>query len=365
MVLIGGTALIVFGFSNDLSEAKQVYLTAEVTSNTAEPLTLHLWHLDKKAELKDIIVSVKTPTGISTGTLDPAHEPFFEGQIVPIGFDTGFPKGNYLITVTGIFADGTTQVLFTKTMNVEAEGQTIKEVSKQKLILVVVTPKPWKPNQINVSDTTTYTDITNILHWTLNFGYPGAVTVTSTTPMINEYHEYVEAEFSGESKKEFLITYTAYYKDGKTKTTVQKNLILYKSGNSEGIGKYIKNYKIATESLNGTNKLGDIVLIGTLSTEIWRTDISGRYIEKAGVSYPALQINTKDFKAEATSINFTCDTDIRIGDTQHPSGYIYKGTTTNFYLNTTEKSSININLKLYNATDYLLAEQTTQIIIRE
>lgn len=370
MVLIGGTALIVFGFSNDLSEAKQVYLTAEVTSNTAEPLTLHLWRLDKKAELKDLVVSVKTPTGISTGTLDPAHEPFFEGQIIPIGFETGFPKGSYLITVTGIFADGTTQVLFTKTMNVEAEGQTILEVSGQKLFLEVKCDI-WKSRNITLNDTTTYLDINIIDHWMIDYGYAGTPTQKLYERINQIQYRYPPEAFGVLLEKDFVITYTAYYKDGKTKTTVQKKIKIFKEITDDKIVKYLSNYKIGGESLVGTGDIGHhIDLIGTLSAEVWRTDISGRIIKIVGVEHPALQINLNS-KAEAASIKFTCDTKFRVGGsnsgggTHYNSGDTYQGGFSKIYLNTAGTSSININLKVYNAADEKLAEQTTQIIIRD
>lgn len=42
VVLIGGAALIFFGFATDLTEAKEAYITAETTDNTTNPLVLRV-----------------------------------------------------------------------------------------------------------------------------------------------------------------------------------------------------------------------------------------------------------------------------------------------------------------------------------
>ncbi len=77
MVLIGGAALVLFGFTDDLADEKQVYLTAEVTGNITQPLIIQMWKIGDGPKLKELFVSVNTPTGISTGTPDPAQETFF------------------------------------------------------------------------------------------------------------------------------------------------------------------------------------------------------------------------------------------------------------------------------------------------
>ncbi|MEA5037224.1 hypothetical protein SDC9_39594 [bioreactor metagenome] len=365
LVLIGASALLFFSFTGDTADPKHLYLTAEATGSSADPLMIHLWKTGGGSALKSVYVSVSTPAGIFIGTPDPAQESFFEGMSIPIGFDTGFPKGSYFVTVTGVFADGTTQVLLTKTMCLEAEGQAIQEVNTEKLILVA-TYAAYKPTRIGLKDITTYTNITNISHWTLNLGYTGADTEELLVPVNVDYVYPIEA-FAGSSEKEFVITYTAYYTGGKTKTTAEIKIKLYTSVPEDTIGKYVGNYKIGGESLQGTgDSAHHIPLIGTTSTEIWRTDIAGRYINVDGQNLPALQINLNDPKTPAASVTITCDTEFRVGSTQYfTGGGTYDGNLSTFYPNTANRSSISVTLSVYDINKTKLAEQTTLIIIRE
>ncbi len=172
VVLIGGASLIFFGFADNLTEAKEAYITAETTDNTTNPLVLRVWDIGDGTELKDLIVSVKTPYGVSIGTPSQSTNSFFVGETIPIEFDNGFPKGGYLFTVTGKFANGEKQVLYTKIMELGADRQKIQEVSTEKLILAADYAY-WAPNKIYLTDTTPYKNISNISYWTLDLGYSG------------------------------------------------------------------------------------------------------------------------------------------------------------------------------------------------
>jgi len=365
LVLVGGAALIFFSFTDTLADEKQVYITAESTGNSTNPLTIQIWKMDEGPKLKGLFVSANTPTGISTGTPDPEQETFFEGESIPIGFETGFPKGSYTITVTGVFDDGTEQILFIRTMTLEAEGQTIQEVSTEKLILVAEY-HTWKPNRIYLTDTTPYTNISNISYWTLDLGYTGAVTQILFNPPVDAEYTYPLEVFTSPDQ-DFLITYTAYYTDGKTKTSIQKIIQLHTSQPEDEIGKYIGNYKIGGECLRGTgDSTHHIPLIGTISIEIWREDISGREIIVEGHYLPALQINLNSPKNGANSVTVTCDTEFRVGNTAYfASGETYTGELSTFYPNTAGTSAITVTLKVYDINETKLAEQTTEIIIRE
>ena len=367
LVLVGGAALIFFGFADNLADEKQVYLTTEATGNSTHPLAIQIWKIDEEPKLKEIFVSVSTPNGVSTGTpdLEQEQEIFFEGESIPIEFDTGFPKGSYPVTVTGVFDDGTEQVLLIKTMTLEAEGQTIQEVSTEKLLLTAAYAY-WAPNKIYLTDVTPYKNITNISYWTLDLGYSGVDTKRLSEPANDLNYTYPPEAFSGSSQI-FVITYTAYYTDGKSKTSVQKEVQLYASKQEDELGDYIGNYKIGGESLQGTgNKKHHIYLIGTTSTEIWREDIAGRTIKVDGQNLPALQINLNSPKNGANSVTITCDTDFNVASTYFASGETYKGNVSTIcYLNTARTSSITITLKVYDINETKLAEQTTEIIIRE
>lgn len=364
-VLIGAAALLFFTFAGESADPKHTYLTAESTGNSTSPLVIHIWKTGGGAALKSVYVSVSTPAGISLGTPEPPPETFFEGMSFSIGFDTGFPKGSYFVTVAGEFADGTTQVLFFKTMGLEAEGRTKQEVNTEKLILTAKHDN-WAPSRVYLKDITPYEDISGISYWTLDLGYIGAVT-KELLVTVDGYYTYPSEAFAGLSEKEFVVTYTAHYTGGKTKTTIEKKIKLYLSAAEDSIGKYVANYKIGGESLQGTgDSTHHIPLIETTSTEIWRTDIAGRYIEVEGQNLPALQINLNDPKNTAVSATITCDTEFRVGTTQYfSSGETYDGDFLTIYLNTANRHSITVTLGIYDINKAKLAEQTTLIIIRE
>lgn len=42
LVLVGGVALIFFGFADNLADEKQVYLTTEATGNSTHPLAIQI-----------------------------------------------------------------------------------------------------------------------------------------------------------------------------------------------------------------------------------------------------------------------------------------------------------------------------------
>ncbi len=161
VVLVGAAALVFFGFSGDLAEPKHAYITAETTNNATNPLVLRVWDIGDVTVLKDLVVSVNTPDGVSIGTPTKISNAFYVGETIPIEFDDSFPKGSYLVTVTGEFAEGAKQVLFTKTMELGAEGQKIKEVNTEKLFLRAEYAS-WKPNKIYLLDATPYNNISNI-----------------------------------------------------------------------------------------------------------------------------------------------------------------------------------------------------------
>ncbi len=365
IVLVGGAALIFFGFADSLTEPKQAYITAETTDNATNPLVLHVWHVGDGTELRDLIVSVNTPDGVSIGTPTKISDAFNVGETIPVEFDTGFPKGSYLVTVTGEFADGAKQVLFTKTMDLGADGQKIHEVSTEKLFLLADYAY-WKPNKIYLMDTTPYKNVANISYWTVDFGYSGADIQVLFEPADDYSYTYPPEAFNGTSQT-FLITYTAYYIDGKSKTTVQKEVQLYISEQPGELGEYVKNYKIGGESLQGTgDSTHHIPLVGILATTIWREDIEGRYIIVDGEYQPALQVNLNDPKEGASSVTITSDTEFRVGSsTYFAPGETYEGGFSTFYLNTANRTAITVTLKIFDVNNIKLAEQTTVITIRE
>lgn len=365
LVLVGAAALVFFSFAGDTADAKHTYLTAEATGSSIDPLLIHLWKTDEGSALKSVYVSVSTPAGISVGTPCPEQERYIEGCSIPIRFDIGFPKGSYPMTVTGVFDDGSEQVLCIRTMTLEAEGQKIQEVSTEKLILVAEY-RSWKPNQIYLTDTTPYTNRSNVSYWMLDLGYTGAVTQILFEPLVGVEYTYPLEVFTS-PEQDFLITYTAYYTDGKTKTTIRKTIRLHTSEQEDEIGEFIGNYKIGGESLQGTgDSTHHIPLIGTTSAEIWREDIAGRYIIVDGHNLPALQINLNSPKNGAYSVTVICDTEFRVGSTAYfASGETYEGNLSTFYPNTANKSSITATLSVYDINKTKLAEQTTLIIIRE
>jgi len=365
VVLVGGAALVFFGFADDLTEPKHAYITAETTGNTTNPLVLRVWDIGDGTVLKDLIVSVNTPDGISIGTPTKISNAFYVGETIPIEFDDSFPKGSYLVTVTGEFADGAKQVLFTKTMDLGADGKKIHEVSTEKLFLLADYAY-WKPNKIYLTDTTPYTNIANISYWTLDLGYSGVDIQVLSSPADDYSYTYPPEAFNGTSQT-FVITYTAYYIDGKSKTTVQKEVQLYVSEQPGELGEYVKNYKIGGESLQGTgDSTHHIPLIGILSTTIWREDIDGRYIIVDGQYRPALQVNLNDPKEGASSVSITSNTEFRVGSsTYFASGETYEGNFSTFYLNTANRTAINVTLKVFDVHNTKLAEQTTVITIRD
>lgn len=365
VVLVGGAALIFFGFADNLTEANQTFITAEATDNSTNPLVLRVWDIGDGTELKDLIVSVNTPDGISIGTPSQRTNAFFAGETIPIEFDDSFPKGSYLVTVTGEFADGAKQVLYTKIMELGADGQKIQEVSTEKLFLLADYAY-WKPNKIYLTDATPYKNIANISYWTLDLGYLGVDIQVLSNPADDYSYTYPPEAFNGTSQT-FVITYTAYYTDGRSKTTVQKEVQLYVSEQEDELGEYVGNYKIGGESLQGAgDSTHHIPLIGITSTEVWREDILGRYIIVDGQNRPALQINLNTPKEGASSVTITCDTEFRVGSFAYfASGETYDGNFSTFYLNTANKTAINVTLKVFDVNNTKLAEQTTVITIRE
>lgn len=365
VVLVGGAALIFFGFADNLTEANQTFITAEATDNSTNPLVLRVWDIGDGTELKDLIVSVNTPDGISIGTPSQRTNAFFAGETIPIEFDDSFPKGSYLVTVTGEFADGAKQVLYTKIMELGADGQKIQEVSTEKLFLLADYAY-WKPNKIYLTGATPYKNIANISYWTLDLGYLGVDIQVLSNPADDYSYTYPPEAFNGTSQT-FVITYTAYYTDGRSKTTVQKEVQLYVSEQEDELGEYVGNYKIGGESLQGAgDSTHHIPLIGITSTEVWREDILGRYIIVDGQNRPALQINLNTPKEGASSVTITCDTEFRVGSFAYfASGETYDGNFSTFYLNTANKTAINVTLKVFDVNNTKLAEQTTVITIRE
>jgi len=364
LVLIGAAALLFFSFTSDTADPKQIYLTAEATGSSADPLMIHLWKTGGGSALKSVYVSVSTPAGIFTGTPDPGQEKYSEGCSIPIRFDFGFPKGSYLVTVTGVFDDGSEQVLCIRTMTLEAEGRARQEVSTEKLILTA-NYAHWAPSKVYLTDITPYENRAQISHWTLDLGYDGAVTQIISEPVSSSF-TYPREVFTSQ-EQQFVVTYTAYYTDKISKTTVKKLIQLYMDSPEGDLAQYIANYKIGGESLQGTgDSAHHIPLIGTTSTEIWRTDIAGRYINVDGQNLPALQINLNDPKIPAASVTITCDTEFRVGSTQYfTGGGTYDGNLSTFYPNTANRSSIIVTLGVYDINKTKLAEQTTLIIIRE
>ena len=234
IVLIGAASLVFFGFAGDLTEAKQAYITAETTDNATNPLLLLVWDIGDGTVLKDLVVSVNTPDGVSIGTPTKISNAFYAGETIPIEFDNGFPKGSYLVTVTGEFADGAKQVLFIKTTDIGADGQKIWEVATEKLFLMADYAY-WKPNKLYLTDTTPYKNISNISYWTLDHGYSGVDIQVLSDPADDYSYTYPPEAFNGTSQT-FVITYTAYYIDGKSKTTVQKAVQLYVSEHPGQLG---------------------------------------------------------------------------------------------------------------------------------
>ncbi len=170
-VLIGAASLVFFGFADDITEAKQAYITAETTDNTTNPLVLRVWDIGDGTVLKDLVVSVNTPDGISIGTPTKISNVFYAGETIPIEFDNGFPKGSYLVTVTGEFADGTEQILFIRTMNLEAVGNEPVEVSDKVFLAIRAIPNAAKSRNITIYDQTAdYTEIDHIVYWKLEYG---------------------------------------------------------------------------------------------------------------------------------------------------------------------------------------------------
>ncbi|ABN07419.1 hypothetical protein Mlab_1250 [Methanocorpusculum labreanum Z] len=364
VVLVGAAALVFFGFSGDLTEPKHAYITAETTDNATNPLVLRVWDIGDGTVLKDLVVSVNTPEGVSIGTPTKISNAFYVGETIPIEFDDSFPKGSYLVTVTGEFADGANQVLFTKIMDLGADGRKIQEVSTEKLFLMADYAY-WKPNKLYLTDTTPYKNILNISYWTLDLGYSGVDIQVLSHPADDYSYTYPTEAFNGTSQT-FVITYTAYYIDGKSKTTVQKEVQLYVSEQPDQLGEYVKNYKIGGESLQGTgDSTHHIPLVGILATTIWREDIDGRYIIVDGEYRPALQVNLNDPKEGASSVSVTSDTEFRVGSTYFAPGETYAGTFSTFYLNTANRTAINVTLKIFDASNTKLAEQTTLITIRD
>lgn len=365
VVLIGVASLVFFGFADDLAEPKHAYITAETTDNATNPLVLHVWHVGDGTVLKDLIVSVNTPGGVSIGTPTKTSNTFYVGETIPIEFDDSFPKGSYLVTVTGEFADGANQVLFTKIMDLWSDGQKIWEVATEKLFLMADYAY-WKPNKLYLTDTTPYKNILNISYWTLDLGYSGVDIQVLSHPADDYSYTYPPEAFNGTSQT-FVITYTAYYIDGKSKTTVQKAVQLYISEQPGQLGEYVRNYKIGGESLQGTgDSTHHIPLIGILSTTIWRGDIEGRYIIVDGQYRPALQVNLNDPKEGASNVTITSDTEFRVGSSAYyAAGETYEGNFSTFYLNTANRTAINVTLKIFDVNNTKLAEQTTLITIRD
>lgn len=290
------------------------------------------------------------------------------GETIPIEFADGFPKGSYLVTVTGEFANGAKQVLYTKIMEFGADGQKIQEVATEKLFLIADYAY-WKPNKIYLMDKTPYKNIANISYWTLDLGYSGVDIQVLSNPANDYSYTYPSEAFNGTSQT-FVITYTAYYIDGKSKTTVQKAVQLYVSEQPGQLGEYVRNYKIGGESLNGTREENrDVPLIGILATEVWRNYISGRSILVDGQNLPALQINLNDPKEGASNVTITSDTEFCVGrppnSISFAAGETYEGNFSTFYPNTANKTAINVTLKIFDINNTKLAEQTTVITIRE
>nr|WP_319378453.1 hypothetical protein [uncultured Methanocorpusculum sp.] len=151
---------------------------------------------------------------------------------------------------------------------------------------------------------------------------------------------------------------------------MQKEVQMYISEQPGELGEYLKNYKIGGESLQGTgDKNHHISLIGILATEVWRNYISGRSIEVDGQEHPALQINLNDPKEGASSVSITSDTEFCIGrppnSISFAPGETYEGGFETFYLNTANRTAINVTLKVFDVNNTKLAEQTTVITIRD
>ncbi len=161
-----------------------------------------------------------------------------------------------------------------------------------------------------------------------------------------------------------MITYTAYYTDGTSKTTVQTEVQMYVSEQADELALYVGTYKLGKESLN---YIDHILLSGILATEVWREDISGKILVD-GEECPALQINLNTAKEGASSYTITFDTEFSLGSTYFAAGETYEGDFSSngrFFFNTENKTAINVTLKVFDVNNTKLAEQTTVITIRD
>ncbi|RBQ24733.1 MAG: hypothetical protein ALMCE001_11300 [Methanocorpusculum sp. MCE] len=359
-VLIGAASLVFFGFADDITEAKQAYITAETTDNPTNPLVLRVWDIGDGTVLIDLVVSVNTPDGISIGTPTKISNVFYAGETIPIEFDNGFPKGSYLVTVTGEFADGTEQILFIRTMNLEAVGNEPVEVSDKVFLAIRAIPNAAKSRNITIYDQTAdYTEIDHIVYWKLEYG-DGHSDIFTLNKSIYTYRYATEA-FDGQTYKAFTITYTAFYNDN-TKTTVTSSVNAYNGTKLEedptSMVYYLKEYK-----LNGYNGLllsGDIDLRGVLSETMWKSNVNRSFIQ-INIDNQSVT-NLKKGGASVDSWIFETN---GAPYSTHAYGYAdnaWKERATLYRIafnNDTIPNSLTITIKLINTTGIVLPSQTT------
>ena len=362
LVSIVGAAVMEFG--NVMTQSKEVSLTMKTTGNAASPIEINVWGGKDLAELKEIYVCVAAPADTKIGTPDQAWTVFTPGQMIQIPFNENIAEGNYLVTLKGVFADGTEQVLVSQNMRLKATGIGLVEVSDKVSLAISAKPHSYTSRNITIYDKTyDYKEKENILYWKLEYG-DGNLDIFTSNQNIYDY-KYAPEAFEGKTYKEFTITYTVVYND-KTKTTVTTSVNAYNGSKLEedpaSLEYYLSPYKL--EGWGGKLLLGDIDLRGVLSETMWKSNINAPYIQ--------ININrqTSTKKGGASVDSWIFETN---GNSYSNNGYGYANgiwiENVSIYKiafnNDTIPNPLTITIKLINNSGIVLPNQTTKIYFRD
>ncbi len=343
VVLAAVVGMTVLGFGDLGSGGKVVGVVPQNTGNAEKPMQLTLWGADL-AKMKGVQVAVATAEGERVGTPVNRQAVFSDGAPVLIEFEEGFSEGEYPVTVTGTFADGTEQMIYTGKVNFgDVKGRMPVETDdKEKLIVKAESANYWR---VTLTDITKYSDKKSISKWRLDFGDGKYTEYTQETYTNKTEHTYASPSDPSEITATYTVTYRAYYNDG-TVTTASIEIVIFGSYNENSLHKYVSNFKIEEK--------------GEMPDHIDLKYVTSETYWKVWMDDKGIQINVNTLKNGANNVKFYIDNTLQTNSNNDGTG-IYTG-----LLKDAKSGEQHIlRLEVYNSSkSEMLTSHTVTLTIR-
>ncbi|MDU9376104.1 hypothetical protein McpSp1_06940 [Methanocorpusculaceae archaeon Sp1] len=369
VVMAAVVGVMVLGFGDAVSGGKTIGVVPHTTGDDTKPLQLTFWGEDL-VKMKGVQVAVAAAEGVRIGSPVNNKTVFSDGVPVLIEFDKSFAEGEYPMAITATFDDKTEQVIYTGKMRIGAIGRIPQEVS-DRVPLIIYATESTSTRGVTLADRTNYGDQkSRIVRWTLDYGDETPLeTITDWDDFWREGNEtgkkdrkYTEEVFGDALRKEFTITYVAYYDDNDfttavTKVSINKNLNV--NNDTNNVLYYLKTFKIGPESFKNNENLH---LFGMSDVTIWRDQLKENQLKEKWFQINAVGVKTEH--VEESSIRWYVD----ISGTGVASTSTGTGEQMTKYVVTISDNTpeVTITLRILNATtNEKLASQTVKVYIRE